>query len=43
MATVADHVIPLAEGGRDDESNLQGLCGECHEVKTQAESQRGQR
>lgn len=43
LATIADHIIPLAEGGRDDESNLRGICAECHKVKTQAEAARGAR
>jgi 5-methylcytosine-specific restriction protein A len=42
-ATERDHVIPLAEGGRDDESNEQALCSACHETKSAAESQRGRR
>lgn len=41
VATIRDHIIPLAEGGQDVSSNTQGLCGDCHEAKTQAESQRG--
>lgn len=40
-ATERDHVIPLAEGGADDETNEQALCAACHEVKSIAESQRG--
>lgn len=40
-STKADHVIPAAEGGSDDESNGQGLCAECHEAKTKAERERG--
>jgi 5-methylcytosine-specific restriction enzyme A len=40
-ATVADHVVPLAEGGRDEMPNLEPLCADCHQVKTQAESARG--
>jgi 5-methylcytosine-specific restriction protein A len=43
VAVVTDHVIPLAEGGADDESNLVGLCAACHRVKTQQESRRGRR
>lgn len=42
-ATQRDHVIPLAEGGVDDDTNVQGLCDECHEVKSQAEAKRGKR
>jgi 5-methylcytosine-specific restriction protein A len=37
-ATQLDHVIPLHLGGPDDESNLQGLCDDCHETKTKAEA-----
>lgn len=39
-ATQRDHVIPLAEGGADDETNEQGLCDACHEIKSLAEAQR---
>jgi len=41
LATQRDHVIPLAEGGLDDESNEQGLCDACHDVKSKAEAVRG--
>lgn len=40
-STVADHIIPLAEGGVDSESNLQGLCEPCHRAKTADEARRG--
>jgi len=43
LATIADHVIPLAEGGKDDESNLAPVCAACHLVKVQAEAARGLR
>ena len=43
LATQRDHITPLAEGGLDDESNVQGLCGECHEGKSLNESLRGRR
>lgn len=33
-ATQCDHVIPLAQGGVDDETNLQSLCDACHVEKT---------
>lgn len=33
-----DHIINVAQGGTDDESNLQSLCVECHKKKTQKES-----
>lgn len=29
-----DHIVPLAKGGRDDLANLQGLCRDCHRIKT---------
>jgi 5-methylcytosine-specific restriction protein A len=35
-----DHRVPLREGGTDDESNLQGLCFECHAIKSAEESRR---
>lgn len=38
---VCDHVVPLEEGGTDDEVNLQTLCQECAKAKTAAESRRG--
>lgn len=41
LATQRDHIVPLAEGGTDDEGNEQGLCYACHEVKSAAESLRG--
>lgn len=41
-ATEADHVIPLAEGGADDESNMLPVHpSPCHRRKTAAEAQRG--
>jgi 5-methylcytosine-specific restriction protein A len=36
-----DHVIPTAEGGSDDLTNLQWLCIPCHETKSKAEAARG--
>ena len=41
VATIRDHVVPLAEGGPDTEENTQAICVECHEVKTAEESKRG--
>ena len=41
LATEVDHLVNLAEGGaRYDWSNLQSLCSDHHEVKTQAEAAR---
>lgn len=36
-ATVPDHIVALAFGGADDESNIQCLCADCHAIKTAAE------
>lgn len=36
-ATELDHIKPLHQGGTDDDANLQGLCTECHRIKTAAE------
>ena len=33
-----DHIVPLADGGTDDEDNLQVLCKCCHGLKTEAET-----
>jgi 5-methylcytosine-specific restriction protein A len=41
VAVIRDHVVPLAEGGTDDDSNIQPLCQTCSDAKTQAESKRG--
>lgn len=37
-ATQLDHKVPLWQGGKDDESNLQPLCDRCHKAKTAAEA-----
>jgi 5-methylcytosine-specific restriction protein A len=41
VATIRDHIIPLAEGGQDVEQNTQALCETCADLKTQQESARG--
>jgi 5-methylcytosine-specific restriction enzyme A len=45
LATIADHIVPLAESGVDDRTvtldQLEPLCADCHRVKTQAEAARG--
>jgi 5-methylcytosine-specific restriction protein A len=41
LATIRDHVIPLAEGGRDDATNEQAICQTCSDAKTAQESKRG--
>lgn len=43
LASLRDHIKPLAEGGLDELSNTQGLCTDCHDAKTAAESLRGRR
>lgn len=35
-----DHIVAKAEGGTDDESNLQSICPTCHAAKTADESAR---
>lgn len=36
-ATDVDHKLPRAQGGSDDEGNLQALCSRCHKAKTARE------
>lgn len=43
VATIRDHILPLAEGGRDEAPNIQALCQACSDTKTQAEAARGVR
>ncbi|MFN3375229.1 MAG: HNH endonuclease [Burkholderiaceae bacterium] len=43
LAAHRDHIVPLAEGGADDDSNVQGLCVDCHDAKSKAERARGVR
>ena len=33
-ATVPDHIVPLARGGSDEDSNTRNLCAECHSRRT---------
>jgi 5-methylcytosine-specific restriction protein A len=40
LATQRDHIVSLGEGGQDVESNVQGLCVDCHEAKSLAEALR---
>jgi 5-methylcytosine-specific restriction endonuclease McrA len=43
-AVAADHIVNRAEGGAGlDPSNLQSLCEQHHQAKTQAESHRGRK
>lgn len=41
LADEVDHVTPQAEGGTDDDTNLQAICLPCHIEKTKAEAARG--
>lgn len=34
VAQELDHIVPLFKGGTNADGNLQGLCKECHAVKT---------
>ena len=34
IATEVDHVTPLYKGGKDERSNRQPLCHDCHKAKT---------
>lgn len=41
-ATVADHIVPIREGGaRFDLGNGQGLCEPCHNSSKQSQEKRG--
>lgn len=38
MDLEVDHIVNVARGGSDDDSNLQALCKLCHKAKTARES-----
>lgn len=40
---VADHIVPLNEGGEDVRDNLQGLCEACSGTKSGQEANRARR
>ncbi|NWN92285.1 HNH endonuclease [Marinobacter adhaerens] len=42
-ASQVDHVIPEAEGGPTEASNLEAICGPCHDLKTQREALRARK
>jgi 5-methylcytosine-specific restriction protein A len=37
IATVPDHIKPLAKGGTDTDDNIRCLCAECHHKVTREE------
>lgn len=41
LATIRDHIVPLAEGGQDVEHNTQPICDACSATKSHAEAARG--
>ena len=41
LAREVDHILPRAEGGGDELSNLQSLCYSCHKTKTKRDTKRG--
>jgi hypothetical protein len=41
QATTVDHIIPRSRGGGHEDSNLQPLCGPCHDAKTAREKHGG--
>lgn len=38
QATEVDHIVPLEQGGSNDELNLQALCRKCHLEKSREEA-----
>ena len=38
---VADHVVPLSQGGPDTTDALKAACLDCHSIKSQAEATKG--
>jgi 5-methylcytosine-specific restriction protein A len=37
LAEEIDHIVPIDQGGSDEDSNLMSLCVDCHYKKTQSE------
>lgn len=42
-ADEVDHIVPLSQGGTDDDDNLQAINRECHKAKTAREAAAGAR
>ena len=42
-ATDVDHIVPLAEGGTNDDTNLRSLCKSCHSARTMRDQVNGAR
>jgi len=40
---VCDHIVPLSQGGTDDDSNLETICQTCDKEKSMAEAAAGSR
>jgi len=38
VGSVVDHIVPLWQGGSDEDSNKELLCDPCHDTKTTAEA-----
>jgi 5-methylcytosine-specific restriction protein A len=38
-----DHIVPLARGGSNARSNMQGLCDPCHKAKSKTEREAARR
>lgn len=41
VANEVDHILPLAQGGTNELTNLRSLCKPCHSRKTARQSRRG--
>jgi 5-methylcytosine-specific restriction enzyme A len=41
VATAVDHIVPKAEGGTEEDGNLQAICKPCHDTKTAREAAKG--